>query len=193
MAVSAGEIMDLIAKLQLNAFGLSSRGSEGGQVFGMLVFEEMSFFNHSCAPNTVMEVIDDCQYLFAKHPIGIDDEVYAHYIPLDQPLAVRRTVLSDSFGFECRCRRCNAEEVTSRKTKREAKHGRRAREVATTSQAERTRKDERRRQKTGIHDPLPQGPTLPDSTSQGQNACQHLPLATHRRGDVASPCLILVQ
>lgn len=123
-AVTAAVALGLIARFQLNGFDLCTRGG-GGQGLGLLVFKEMSMFNHSCRPNVEMEVIDCCQFLFALRPIADGEEVCFNYVPLDQPVVVRRKLLEDTYGFICQCPRCMEEELAATSKRKGKKHGKR--------------------------------------------------------------------
>eukprot|EP00418_Pyrodinium_bahamense_P055526 CAMPEP_0179180546 /NCGR_PEP_ID=MMETSP0796-20121207/89385_1 /TAXON_ID=73915 /ORGANISM="Pyrodinium bahamense, Strain pbaha01" /LENGTH=166 /DNA_ID=CAMNT_0020884259 /DNA_START=250 /DNA_END=750 /DNA_ORIENTATION=- len=111
-----------LSRMHLNTFEL-------GRNFGAVMFSTMSFFNHACNPSVTTIPVDDCQYLFAARDIMAGEEVFTHYVNVDQPLQHRRKQLMTSFRFLCECDRCLKEaSVSSKKAQRQ--NGRRARQAA---------------------------------------------------------------
>jgi len=106
-----------LSRMHLNTFEL-------GRNFGALMFGTMSFFNHGCDPNITTIPVDDCQYIFAARDIGPGEEVFTHYVDVDQPVQRRRKQLLQSFRFLCECERCVREAAPAGKKAQRQKSGR---------------------------------------------------------------------
>lgn len=87
--------IDICAKTSRNTFV-----TESGKKH--LIYDRLSFANHSCLPNCVqMSMKDDTTYLVAVHPIKKGDEItisYNRYITQEKP----------TFHFTCACSWCSS-------------------------------------------------------------------------------------
>ena len=70
-----------------------------------------SFFNHSCAPNTIRIVIGDLMFIRAGKNIQKGEEICVSYQAPIKDLVVRKQNLLENWEFECDCRRCIAENM----------------------------------------------------------------------------------
>jgi len=73
-----------------------------------------AMINHSCLPNAVRVFCGRAQEIMVVHAcqrIAQGEEIVWSYIPLTDPVAVRRQRLQQQHGFVCRCERCRAEQA----------------------------------------------------------------------------------
>ncbi|RUS35275.1 hypothetical protein BC938DRAFT_473391 [Jimgerdemannia flammicorona] len=91
-----------------NSFRIQAR--EDGKTSGLKIFEATSWFNHSCDPNCQVSGVDQVE---AIRPISSGEELTITYCESDIPRADRQDKLELSFGFECTCSRCEAEDVVT--------------------------------------------------------------------------------
>jgi len=73
-----------------------------------------AMINHSCLPNAVRVFCGRAQEIMVVHAcqrIAQGEEIVWSYIPLTDPVAVRRQRLEQQHGFVCCCERCRAEEA----------------------------------------------------------------------------------
>lgn len=78
---------------------------------GLAIFRRASAVNHSCRPNAV---VSGAIELRAHRPLRKGDEITMSYLSfraLVAPRAARRQALKDAFNFDCRCERCEQDEV----------------------------------------------------------------------------------
>eukprot|EP00929_Paragymnodinium_shiwhaense_P037666 TRINITY_DN20029_c0_g1_i1.p1 TRINITY_DN20029_c0_g1~~TRINITY_DN20029_c0_g1_i1.p1 ORF type:complete len:659 (-),score=166.18 TRINITY_DN20029_c0_g1_i1:367-2343(-) len=89
----------LLGILQNNSFECSR---EPGYV---ALFVSAARFNHSCRPNAFLDASQATGIVRALQAIPAGAEVTVSYVPVSDPLAVRKEKLAP-FGFECKCERC---------------------------------------------------------------------------------------
>lgn len=72
------------------------------------VFNMLSMLNHSCAPNLYHPRKGKQQYCITIRPVKKGDQLFISYLsPNDQSTAEQRQLkLKSSWGFQCKCERC---------------------------------------------------------------------------------------
>jgi len=75
------------------------------------LFAAAAFFNHSCAPNALLESTRTTALVRAARPIAKGEEVTISYLPVQllADASSRRQRLEGGRGFACRCARCAEE------------------------------------------------------------------------------------
>lgn len=134
VAGDAAENAALLAKEGCNAFGVMAKaGSDERAVRGGAVYAAASRVNHGCFPNVARFDNFDGGFdagefeppeggvpaVRPRHPselrlvaidrIGAGEEVLMSYLPVNEPVARRRRRIHHTFGFACRCARCELE------------------------------------------------------------------------------------
>lgn len=73
-----------------------------------MIFDTFSFFNHSCSPNVLAYKEWNTITLITSRVIPNNHELCISYIHFDQTVKKpeRQKTLQDSWGFACRCQRC---------------------------------------------------------------------------------------
>lgn len=76
------------------------------------VWPEFALMEHSCVPNTSVCVVKDRMFVHAVEDIPAGFPLTANLVSnfLTTPLHVRREQIRESYGFTCRCPRCQLEE-----------------------------------------------------------------------------------
>lgn len=65
-----------------------------------------AIFNHSCNPNILFINIKNNMIFYTVTDINKDDELYDHYIDVNQDHKKRTELLLDNYGFICKCVKC---------------------------------------------------------------------------------------
>ncbi len=78
---------------------------------GYGIYEYCSKVNHSCDPNCLMLMLGERAVIKTIRDVSEGEEITIPYImsPFTKEFQIRKTTLTSSFGFECKCRRCNWE------------------------------------------------------------------------------------
>ena len=86
---------------------------------GGRIYKEMSRFNHSCNPNSIIQPHGDNQTIVAAAPISKGEEITISYLGLFvyAELPWRRALLKKTKHFICECERCQSEQNDSTKDK----------------------------------------------------------------------------
>ena len=90
-------------------------GLPGLPVRARAIFLDTARINHSCVPNaenTFRDRITDTNVVIANQDIKEGDEITISYINRLLPLATRREILMEQWGFRCQCPACSV--MTSR-------------------------------------------------------------------------------
>lgn len=82
-----------------------------------MIFDTMSFLNHSCSPNALNFFIRDTMVLISSRPIKSETEIRicydAKFFSTDMNTDMRQDYLKEKWGFKCDCERCkNDVEIT---------------------------------------------------------------------------------
>lgn len=75
----------------------------------MLIYEVLSYFNHSCSPNLINIIDGNVMTFFASEKIHRERQLFINYYGTNfdyEDTVERRRKLQDDFGFPCACRRC---------------------------------------------------------------------------------------
>ncbi|XP_008776080.2 histone-lysine N-methyltransferase ASHR2 [Phoenix dactylifera] len=110
----------LLAKDKSNAFGLMEpfREEDAGErrVRAYGIYPNASFFNHDCLPNACrFDYVDGDGdrntdiVVRAIHDIPEGREVCLSYFPVNWSYAERQRRLTEDYGFQCECDRCQVE------------------------------------------------------------------------------------
>ncbi|CAM8979959.1 unnamed protein product [Rhodiola kirilowii] len=83
-------------------------GTNGG-LYGVGLWLLPSYINHSCCPNAQRLHIGDHVIVLASRDIKAGEELTFAYFDVFKPLEKRREMLA-TWGFRCRCRRCEFDE-----------------------------------------------------------------------------------
>jgi ssDNA-binding Zn-finger/Zn-ribbon topoisomerase 1 len=92
-----GEIDELLIKSQLNNFQVNKNVG---------IFPHFCLFNQACDPNVSIWYSKNMVMLLAKRDIPKGEEVFVHYVSLDQDTPQRKSKLLE-YGFNCNCLRCS--------------------------------------------------------------------------------------
>ncbi|CAM8938992.1 unnamed protein product [Rhodiola kirilowii] len=84
-------------------------GDTNGGLYGVGLWLLSSYINHSCCPNARRLHIGDHVIVVASRDIKAGEELTFAYFDVFKPLEKRREMLA-TWGFICRCRRCEFEE-----------------------------------------------------------------------------------
>jgi len=84
--------------------GIRERGTH--RELGLGIYVCASLFNHSCAPNAVLVQRSEKLDAYSLTDIEAGEAVCVAYVDPRSEKAERRAQLLASFGFECRCPRC---------------------------------------------------------------------------------------
>ena len=104
-ATATGSAKTALGVFQANGYPAPSR--RGSDEAG--VFLRFSRLNHSCAPNVSHKWYDFREkVVFASRDIEAGEELLNNYVELCAPGGERRKLLSERFGFDCRCVACAA-------------------------------------------------------------------------------------
>ena len=82
----------------------------GDETHALGIYPLLSYINHSCAPNALLELHGERRILVALQPISAGTEItmpYMHPSMMELPREIRRRFLSDTFGFSCACSECS--------------------------------------------------------------------------------------
>lgn len=75
-----------------------------------MIFDAMSFLNHSCSPNALSFIIRNTMVLISSRPIKSQTEIRICYderfFSINMNTDMRRDALNATWGFECDCERC---------------------------------------------------------------------------------------
>ncbi|CAJ1427569.1 unnamed protein product [Effrenium voratum] len=92
---------------------LNSEGLFEAQIWGL--WPLAALINHSCLPNLQEQYLGDWLALRACRPIAANEELTLCYTSAFQPRFLRQRHLKEHFGFECRCSRCEEEELPTQR------------------------------------------------------------------------------
>eukprot|EP01117_Protostelium_nocturnum_P015019 TRINITY_DN5781_c0_g2_i1.p1 TRINITY_DN5781_c0_g2~~TRINITY_DN5781_c0_g2_i1.p1 ORF type:complete len:233 (-),score=63.16 TRINITY_DN5781_c0_g2_i1:243-845(-) len=98
-----------MGKIALNAFTpnlMNEKGEDRGTFLGLYILTSM--FNHSCSPNVNWESYRGTNSLEVTtiKDIEMDEELFISYVDPELSFQERRKKLLNSYGFECRCAKC---------------------------------------------------------------------------------------
>ncbi|GJY34978.1 histone-lysine N-methyltransferase ATXR4 [Tanacetum coccineum] len=110
----------VLARIRINAFRIELAGGsyedllasaiasvESEAAVGNAVYMLPSFYNHDCDPNTHIIWLQNVEArLKALREIEAGEELRICYIDASMDRDARRNLLSNGFGFDCRCPRC---------------------------------------------------------------------------------------
>ncbi|KAJ9554781.1 hypothetical protein OSB04_009395 [Centaurea solstitialis] len=110
----------VLARIRINAFRIELAGGsyedllalaaasvESEAAVGNAVYMLPSFYNHDCDPNTHIVWVENVEArLKALRDIKAGEELRICYIDASMSRDARQNILSNGFGFECRCARC---------------------------------------------------------------------------------------
>lgn len=112
--------IDVLARIRINSFRielalgsyedilLSAAASvEAEAAVGNAIYMLPSFYNHDCDPNAHILWIESVNAkLKALRDIEAGEELRICYIDASMDRDARRAILSEGFGFDCKCARC---------------------------------------------------------------------------------------
>lgn len=97
-----------------DAFSAKVLGKNGGGGYhGVGLWLLASFINHSCNPNARRLHVGDHLLVHASRDIKGGEEITFPYFDVLVPLSKRREAMAGTWGFCCRCRRCQFEEAAA--------------------------------------------------------------------------------
>ena len=106
--VDTFQVHDIISR---NAFSPGSQfGEEAAEKASTGLWTCASYINHSCIANAEKEYIGDLMVLRATRPISAGEEIFASY-DFSTDYDARQTALMTTWGFECDCALCVAEQA----------------------------------------------------------------------------------
>lgn len=100
---AAAAISHVAAILKRNSFG-----SRDGCLTKACIWQNASYFNHSCIANVHRHFIGDFIVMTSKRTIEPDEELFISYTAIGENYESRKKKVG-SFGFSCRCGLCDAE------------------------------------------------------------------------------------
>lgn len=78
-----------------------------------MIFEAISFFNHSCVPNVINFFWNNVMICITSQNIENGSELFISYLDGrydNKSLSERRLELEQNYGFKCNCEKCKWEE-----------------------------------------------------------------------------------
>jgi hypothetical protein len=118
---SEGPIVDVFRVhdiMSRNAFGTSNRfDDEDARNASTGLWIHVAYVNHSCTPNALAEYIGDFIILRATRSIPKGEELF-HAYDTSSDYETRRTSLQTTWGFECKCRLCEAQSKDTEEVRR---------------------------------------------------------------------------
>ncbi|KAF2822589.1 SET domain-containing protein [Ophiobolus disseminans] len=101
-----------------NAFGPGNQfGEEGARNASTGLWVYAAYINHSCVPNALKEYIGDLMILRATRAIKAGEELF-HAYDETSDYETRQASLVTTWGFECKCRLCEAQKKDSEEVRR---------------------------------------------------------------------------
>lgn len=103
-------IAHFLMVIKENAFDITRQNDSNdvGKVQRLLLFDTVSFLNHSCCPNVINIIYNDemrlisNQNIQAGHQLSIDYKTF----PIDTSKRSRRSQLRKGWNFQCQCKMC---------------------------------------------------------------------------------------
>jgi SET and MYND domain-containing protein len=100
----------LVCKEECNSFGLYKHSpGEYKRPYGLALYPEAVYFNHSCCPNVVHTTLGKDELFFSAMDIKEGEELTITYIDIRKPVSKRNSELKSVFLFTCDCQRCVVE------------------------------------------------------------------------------------
>lgn len=100
---TAADVTSLFSTFRCNNFGVLDPLLA---VVGAACHPAAALLNHSCAPNCVLTYRGKTLEIRTLRTVAADEELCHSYTELCQPTAVRQQAIRESYGFVCRCSRC---------------------------------------------------------------------------------------
>lgn len=98
-----------------------------GELYGLdrsLIYGIGSFFNHSCSPNLMLRVIGNEMVLKTVRSITAGQKLFISYkFFKTETRTVRQSILRENWNFDCRCTRCNMNDITVAEQRRAKNKG----------------------------------------------------------------------
>jgi tetratricopeptide (TPR) repeat protein len=91
-----------------NAFGLGIQFGEDARNASTGLWIHASYTNHSCVPNAMKANTGDMLVIRATKPIAAGEEIF-HAYDESSDYDTRQSLLITTWGFECKCKLCEAE------------------------------------------------------------------------------------
>jgi len=104
------DLIEIFCKITCNSFSICDDGQNGVAVG---LYPQLSFLNHSCAPNCVMIFEKDKAFLRTITDIAADQELTVSYIDILKSRSKRREELKERYFFDCCCSKCASFQVLS--------------------------------------------------------------------------------
>lgn len=112
--------INALARIRINAFRIELVASSYEDLLssaaasvacdasvGNCIYMLPSFYNHDCDPNTHIVWLENADAkLKALRDIDEGEELHICYIDASMDVNARQKILSEGFGFQCRCLRC---------------------------------------------------------------------------------------
>ncbi|KAJ2905823.1 hypothetical protein MKZ38_004071 [Zalerion maritima] len=108
--VTPDTCIELAKRLFVNCFSIG-RSPDDDNELGCVLMLEASLFNHACAPNVAMVRDGRARYFMTARKIECSEELTISYIGergSSMGREERRGILKKTWGFECRCGKCQA-------------------------------------------------------------------------------------
>lgn len=82
---------------------------EGSKSEMQYIFDVISLFNHSCAPNAFYIMKDNTAYLFTVRPIEKGEQIFINYLgdASTDSIEDRKFYIKSNWDFDCECERCS--------------------------------------------------------------------------------------
>jgi len=110
-----GWVLRLHCIIMCNAFSirLPSDGYEYNKISGsaLALYEILSLFNHSCAPNAQMKQVLPKSPVITTTPIKKGEQLFISYIDTNLPRHERQDKLLATYGFACQCEKCTYDKM----------------------------------------------------------------------------------
>eukprot|EP01112_Ceratiomyxa_fruticulosa_P021979 TRINITY_DN792_c0_g1_i1.p1 TRINITY_DN792_c0_g1~~TRINITY_DN792_c0_g1_i1.p1 ORF type:complete len:498 (-),score=90.37 TRINITY_DN792_c0_g1_i1:29-1522(-) len=101
--ISTNACYNLLAREMKNVFGVWENSEHS---YGLAIYPRASFFNHSCLPNCVRVQNGRNITIRTLYPIQKGRELNICYINWASSNGIRKSEISDLYGFKCGCVRC---------------------------------------------------------------------------------------
>ena len=110
LAAATGVTREQVAALILAIRTNASEVFRGGRKVGCALSALMAAHNHACAPNAAARIGENGRLqIRALKALAMGDEALISYVDTALPIAQRARILSEHYGFDCKCTRCGEE------------------------------------------------------------------------------------
>lgn len=98
-----------IPALAENSFNISLLTKKHGELDRILLYDILSYLNHSCSPNLINVIEGNVMRCITSHRIQRGEQMFISYYPFEKETRKRRQRELRNWNFECKCVLCKSE------------------------------------------------------------------------------------